>query len=67
MCLTHEAPPPDAPGFLQGGRGHHAHVHVRGMAVVLQAAQAALLGCCTGNPGAISGVRGGPSLRQPRG
>jgi hypothetical protein len=61
MRLPCEAPPPDAPGVAQGGRGRRAHVQVGAMAVALQAAQAALPGGRAGGRGA-----GGPSTASDK-
>jgi hypothetical protein len=55
MRLPCEAPQPYAPGIVQGGKGCRSHVHLGEMAVLLQAAQAALPGGCAGGWGA-----GGP-------
>jgi hypothetical protein len=55
MHLPHVAPPPYAPCVVQGSGGPCAHIHMGAMAVVLQAALAALPGGRAGGWGA-----GGP-------
>jgi hypothetical protein len=65
--VTSKAPPPDAPGIVQGGGGCCAHLHDGAMAVTLEAAQAPLLGGCVGVWGGVDDVGQGPSLQQPCG